>query len=141
MPVSRPSDLPPGGGGRWPHLAGGFRSARWGDLEVGYTTTEPLDCTPVYAGLPGGVCPCPHYGYVFKGRLRCVYVGTDWPDEVAETGDVYFFQPGHVLVYEEPSEVLELNPASSLALLMDHIEKLAGGGELDDVDPSAGASS
>jgi hypothetical protein len=133
MPVSKPADLPAGGGGRWPHLAGGWRSATWGDLEVGYTTTDPIDCTPVYAGLPGGVCPCPHYGYVFAGRLRCVYVGTDWPEEVAEAGDVYFFQPGHVLIYDEPSEVLEFNPASTLKLLMDHIEGLAGGHQLDDV--------
>ena len=112
----------------------------WGDMEVGYTTTGPIDCTPVYAGLPGGVCPCPHYGYVFNGRLRCVYVGTDWPDEVAETGDVYYFKPGHILIYEEESEILELNPAATLNLLMDHIERLAGGGDLDEIDPNAGAA-
>jgi hypothetical protein len=136
MPVSKPEHLPEGGGGRWPHLAGGWRSAQWGDLEVGYTTTGPLDCTPVYAGLPGGVCPCPHYGYVFKGRLRCAYVGTDWPEEVAEAGDVYFFQPGHVLVYEQPTEVLEFNPASTLKLLMDHIEQLAAGGATPERRPT-----
>lgn len=127
MPVSKPTDLPPGGGGRWPHTGEGFRSARWGDLEVGYTTAGPLDCTPVYAGLPGGVCPCPHYGYVFTGRLRCTYPGTDRPDEVAEAGDAYYFPAGHVLIYDEPSEVLELNPAAALADLMDHIERLASG--------------
>ncbi|HET6948871.1 MAG TPA: hypothetical protein VFI47_00745 [Acidimicrobiales bacterium] len=31
MPVSKPADLPQGGGGRWPHTGEGFRSARWGD--------------------------------------------------------------------------------------------------------------
>ena len=81
-------DLPSGGGERWPHTGEGFRSARWGDLEVGYTTAGPLDCTPVYAGLPGGVCPCPHYGFVFGGRLRCTYPGTDRPEEVATEAPV-----------------------------------------------------
>src|SRR5262245_36242247 len=70
MPVSKPADLPVGGGGRWPLCGVGFRSAQWGDMEVGYTTAGPMDCTPVYASLPGGVCQCPHYGYVFTGRLR-----------------------------------------------------------------------
>jgi hypothetical protein len=106
-------------------------------MEVGYTTTGPLDCTPVYAGLPGGVCPCPHYGYVFQGRVRCVYVGTDWPEEVAEAGDVYFFKPGHILIYDEPSEVLEMNPASTLQLLMDHIEGLARDGATADIDAAS----
>lgn len=127
MPVSRPADLPRGGGGRWPRSGVGFRSVQWGDLEVGFTVTGPIDCTPGYQGLPGGVCPCPHYGFVFKGRLRCVWPGSDRPDEVAEAGDVYFFPAGHSLVYEEASEVLELNPAAPLQQVMDHFEALAGG--------------
>lgn len=127
MPVSKPSDLPVGGGGRWPVT--GFRSAQWGDMEIGYTVTEPIDCTKGYLGLPGGVCQCPHYGYMIRGKLRCVYPGTDWPDEVAETGDAYFFPAGHVLIYEESSEVVELNPAAALQQLMDHFEAMAARGD------------
>ena len=126
MPVSKLQDLPKGGSGRWPLCGVGFSSVQWGDLEVGYTVTDAGDHTALYEGLPGGVCPCPHYGYMFKGRLRCHYPGCDWPDEVAEAGDAYFFRPGHVLIYEEPSEVFELNPAAALQLLMDHIEKMIG---------------
>ena len=128
MPAMKPTELPQNGGGRWPHTP--FRSVRWGDLEVGYTVTGPLDCTPIYQGLPGGVCQCPHYGYVFSGRLRAVYPGTDWPEEVANAGDVYFFPAGHSLIYDEPSEVLELNPAAALERLMDHIESKAADGRL-----------
>lgn len=128
MPVSKLSDLPAGGGGRWPLCgAGGFRSAHWGDLEVGYTDLHaPTSSRDVYEGLPGKVCPCPHYGYVFQGTVRCVYPDSDFPDEVAGPGDVYFFRPGHYLVYEEErSEVLELNPADALQFLMDHVESVA----------------
>lgn len=125
MPVSRPADLPIGGGGRWPLCGSGFRSVQWGDMEVGYTTTGVGDHTPVYQGLPGGVCPVPHYGYVFTGRIRCRFPGSDWPDEVASTGEAYFFPAGHVLIYEEETEALELNPAAALQTLMDHIEALA----------------
>jgi hypothetical protein len=68
------------------------------------------------------VCPCPHYGYVFTGRIRCVYPGSGRPDEVAETGDAYFFPAGHVLIYEADTEALELNPAAALQVVMDHFE-------------------
>ena len=125
MPVSRPADLPVGGGGRWPLCGSGFRSVRWGDMEVGYTTTGVGDHTALYQGLPGGVCPVPHYGYVFSGRIRCRFPDSDWPDEVAGTGEAYFFPAGHVLIYEEETEALELNPAAALQTLMDHIESLA----------------
>jgi hypothetical protein len=62
---------------------------------------------------------------MFRGRLRCHYPDSDLPDEIAESGDVYFFQAGHVLLYEEESEVLELNPGAALQVLMDHIERFA----------------
>lgn len=126
MPVSKPQDLPMNGGGRWPNT--GFRSVRWGDMEVGYTVAPVLDCTPVYEGLPGSVCQCPHYGYVLRGVVRCMYPGTDRPDEVATAGDVYFFPAGHTLAYDEESEVIELNPAAALEQLMDHVEAMIASG-------------
>ena len=107
MPVSKLHDLPHGG-----EDAGHFaapdsarcsgETSRWahGDASGG-----PYAALP---GLPGRVCPCPHHGYMFKGRLRCQYPESDWPDEVAGTGDAYFFREGHVLIYQEESEVLEL---------------------------------
>jgi hypothetical protein len=123
MPTRKLKELPAGGdGGRWPLCGKGFRSTRWGDMEMGFTTAGPMNAAPTYDFLPGGVCMCPHYGYVFKGRIRCVFPGTDWPDEVAEAGDVYFFRAGHHLIYEEATEALELNPADALEVLMDHVE-------------------
>ena len=135
MPHARPEDLPVAGGGRWPAAGAGFRSVQWGDLEVGFTNTEgPLDCTELYlaGGMPGGVCMCPHYGYIFTGALRATYPGTDMADETAVAGAAYFFPAGHVLVYEEATSALELNPAFALQQCMDTIEKavqrmMAGG--------------
>jgi hypothetical protein len=97
-------------------------------MEVGFTVAPKVDCAPLYHGLPGAVCQCPHYGYVFKGVLRASYPGTDRPDEVARAGEVYFIPAGHTLAYDEDSEVLELNPAFALQQLMDHIDRMLGGG-------------
>jgi hypothetical protein len=126
MPHCKPEDLP-NGVERWPAIGTeGFKSVHWGDMEVGYTTVhEPLDCTEQYkfGGLPGGVCPCPHYGYMFEGRLRVQYPGSDWPDEVIEAGEAFFVPSGHVLIYETACKVLELNPAHALQSCMDAINK------------------
>lgn len=125
MPVKKLRELSVGGGGRWPLCGAGFRSERWGDMEVGFTTAGPSNASAAYENLPGKVCMCPHYGYVFKGRIRCTFPGTDWPDEIAEAGDAYFFRAGHHLIYEEPTESMELNPADALQTLMDHVEAYA----------------
>jgi hypothetical protein len=63
-----------------------------------------------------------------SGTIRARYPGTDWPEEVASTGEVYFFPGGHTVEYEEPSEILELNPAAALQTVMDHFEKMLAGG-------------
>ena len=125
MPHSKLDELP-SGGDRWPGIGhGGFRTVQWGDMEVGLTTVgAPLDCTEQYkfGRLPGGVCPCPHYGYIFEGRMRAKYPDSDWPDEVIEAGEAYFIPSGHVLIYEEASRVREINPAAALKVCMDAIE-------------------
>lgn len=121
MPHSRLEDLPAGGGGRWGAGGDAFRSAQWGDMEVGFTHAEPMDCTELYEGLPGGVCPCPHYGYIFEGAIRARWPGTDLPDEVAVAGEAYFFPAGHVLIYEQRTVALELNPAYALNQMMSGI--------------------
>jgi hypothetical protein len=127
MPHSRLEDLP-NGGDRWPALGReGFRTVQWGDMEVGYTTLHStLDCSEAYkfGGLPGGVCPCPHYGYLFEGRIRARYPDSDWPDEVIEAGEAYFIPSGHVLIYEDPkTRCFELNPAHALQMCLDAMER------------------
>ncbi len=128
MPHARPDELPAGGGGRWPFAGDMFRTVQWGDMEVGLTTVDaPLDCTESYklGGMAGGVCPCPHYGYIFSGTIRAVYPDTDEPDDVATAGEAYFFPAGHVLIYEEPTKALEINPAFALSQCMDAMKRSA----------------
>jgi hypothetical protein len=126
MPHSKLDDLPSASSRGWPSADGGFQAAHWGDMEVCLTTVGgPLDCSEIYkmGGSPGGVCPCPHYFYVFEGRVRCRWPESDIPDEVVAAGEVCFFAAGHVLIYEEASRVLELNPAAALRDCMDAIER------------------
>jgi hypothetical protein len=120
----------PSAGVRWKNLPGDFyRTTQLGDMEVGFTSLPfTIDCTETYkeSGLAGGVCGCPHYGYVIKGKIRCVYPGTEMKDDVAEEGEVYYFPSGHVLIYEEPTDAVEFNPAAALQDLMTGIDGAMG---------------
>lgn len=98
---------------------GMYRSVVWGGLQIGLATVPAaVDCTALYADLPGGVCPCPHWGYVLEGAVTAHCPHREDPPETARAGDVYHFPPGHVLVYEEPTKALELNPPEDLEALM-----------------------
>ena len=86
------------------------------DME-GYTINfvtfrENIDHTPLFEGLPDNRCQCPHWGYVFKGKLTFRYADRE---EVFEAGDAYYAPPGHVPVQIEPgTECLQFSPAEEL---------------------------
>lgn len=127
MPHCKLEEIP-SGATRWPTVGNKYLCVHWGDMEVALTQLpDGLDATNNYVdgGLPGGVCPCPHYGYVFEGTMRARYPGTDWPEEVVGPGEVYFIPAGHVLSYDGPCKVLEFNPAHALQTVMDGMQRAA----------------
>jgi hypothetical protein len=66
----------------------------------------------LFAGLPDDRCPCPHWGYLFKGKLTVTYADHE---EVYEAGDAYFMAPGHVPAAETGSEFVQFSPADEAA--------------------------
>ena len=69
------------------------------EAEGGYTLNftdfhEDLDMTEMLAPLPGGMCQCPHWGYMLSGRFDVRYA--DGSNEVIEAGDAFYMPAGHV---------------------------------------------
>jgi hypothetical protein len=87
-----------------------------GDLD-GYTfdfvsIRETHSVAPMLKGLPGDRCPCPHWGYVFSGRISVTYADHE---EVYEAGDAFYMSPGHVPAAEAGSEFLQISPKEQLS--------------------------
>jgi len=61
--------------------------------------------------LPTGNCQCPHWGYVFAGRMRFVF---DDHEETYEAGDAYYQPPGHRPYAEAGTEILQFSPTDQL---------------------------
>jgi hypothetical protein len=60
------------------------RLSEVGDMTVSFIRLQKgTDLGPALAGLPDDLCPCPHWGYMFRGRLT---MKTRNGDEVYEAG-------------------------------------------------------
>jgi AraC-like ligand binding domain len=70
-----------------------------------------IDGTPLLKGLPDDRCPCPHWGYVLKGKLT--YQFADHTEEF-EAGDAFYLPPGHVPLAEAGSELIQFSPTAAL---------------------------
>ena len=91
------------------------------------TFRQDVDATPLLKGLPGDRCPCPHWGYVLKGRLTYRFADRE---EVFEAGDAFYLPPGHVPVAEAGSELVQFSPAAELravdAVMLENVQAMQG---------------
>ncbi len=78
-----------------------------------------FDLDRLLEGLPNNLCPCPHWGYLFKGRMTVKY--EDGSQEEINAGDVYYTKPGHAAVSEEDSISVDFSPVGPWRELTRHI--------------------
>jgi ribosomal protein L16 Arg81 hydroxylase len=62
-------------------------------------------------GLPDDRCPCPHWGYVKKGRVTYRFADHD---EVCEAGDAFYLPPGHIPIVEAGTEIVQFSPTKEI---------------------------
>jgi hypothetical protein len=92
------------------------RFADWGEF-MGYfeKIKGGTDFSPLFVGLPDNRCQSPHWGYVFKGRLRFIYQDHD---EVISAGEAYYAPPGHTVECLEDAETVEFSPTAEFQQTM-----------------------
>lgn len=108
---------------------GKLHHAQWGTMTVELgDVKKTVDPSPLFKGLPGDRCQCPHWGYVIKGTLRYKYTDRE---EVYKAGDSYYAPPGHTPVLEAGTTYVEFSPTKELQSTMAVVErnaaKMAGG--------------
>ena len=110
----------------------GLGTERGGDLD-GYTVNfvslhADMDLAPMLEGLPGDRCDCPHWGYVFKGRLIWTFGDRE---EVFEAGDAFYAPPGHTPRAEAGAEFVQFSPTAELEVvqraMMDNMRRMSAG--------------
>jgi hypothetical protein len=73
---------------------------------------------PATAGLPDDLCPCPHWGYMLRGRVR-MHTTTGHQDFGA--GEAFYWAPGHAPEALEDSEYVDFSPTPEFQRVLDHI--------------------
>ncbi|MFF5501296.1 hypothetical protein ACF1E9_28105 [Streptomyces roseolus] len=85
---------------------------------------QGTDLAPALKGLEGDLCQCPHWGYVFKGRIR---MRTASGEEEYEAGQAYYWGPGHAPAALEDTDVVEFSPTEEFTAVIDYVKSQAAG--------------
>lgn len=92
----------------------------WGDQLVRHIDLPPgVDFTPLFKGLPGDLCQCPHWGVVLSGSITLRYA--DGAEETARAGDLYHWPAGHTGRTDEGVTFVEISPAAEIAPVLEHL--------------------
>ena len=104
----------------------GFGDASaYGELSGEYFTFGAgTDITPLLAGLEDDLCQCPHWGYVLEGTLTASY--SDGREEVTETGELFYWPPGHTIRAIDDAEIVMFSPQDEHTEVIEHIRAKIG---------------
>lgn len=90
-----------------------------------FTLNAGVDTTPLFQGLDGNACQCPHWGYVLKGTITTT--GSDGVAETVNANDLFYWPPGHNVRVDADAEIIMFSPQKEHTVVIDHMREMVGG--------------
>jgi len=84
-----------------------------------FSLAAGVDTTPLFVGLEGGVCDCPHWGFVVRGRLTTTSARGE--KETVNADDLFYWPPGHNVSVEADADIVMFSPQREHTHVIDHM--------------------
>lgn len=90
-----------------------------------FTLASGVDTKPLFQGLEGNLCQCPHWGYVLRGQLTTTDAKGD--RETVKANDLFYWPPGHNVKVDADAEIIMFSPQREHSHVINHmIRKVKG---------------
>jgi hypothetical protein len=84
-----------------------------------FTLSAGVDSTPMFQGLEGDLCQCPHWGFVLRGQITTTdAIGVQ---ETVNANDLFYWPPGHNVKVEADAEIVMFSPQREHSHVIDHM--------------------
>jgi hypothetical protein len=90
-----------------------------------FTLAQGVDTTPLFQGLEGDLCQCPHWGYVVRGALTTT--DANGATETVRQHDLFYWPPGHNVRVDEDAEIVMFSPQREHSHVIGHMTEKAKG--------------
>jgi len=84
-----------------------------------FTLAAGVDTTPLFQGLDGDCCQCPHWGYVLSGRLTTT--DASGRQESVAAKDLFYWPPGHNVRVDADAEIIMFSPQREHSHVIEHM--------------------
>ncbi len=87
-----------------------------------FTLAKGVDTTPLFQGLEGNLCQCPHWGFVLHGKLTTTDAAGK--QETVGADDLFYWPPGHNVRVDADADIVMFSPQHEHSQVINHmIEK------------------
>lgn len=86
-----------------------------------FTLSAGVDTTPLFEGLEGGLCQCPHWGFVLRGQITTT--DAKGARETVSANDLFYWPPGHNVKVDADAEIVMFSPQREHTRVIDHMIK------------------
>src|SRR5688572_8844360 len=69
-----------------------------------FTLAAGVDTNPLFQGLDGNACQCPHWGFVLRGQITTT--DAQGQAETVRANDLFYWPPGHNVKVEVDAEII-----------------------------------
>ena len=88
-----------------------------------FSLSAGVDTTPLFQGLDGDLCQCPHWGFVLCGQLTTTDANGE--QETVNANDLFYWPPGHNVKVNADAEIVMFSPQQQHSHVINHmIEKV-----------------
>ena len=84
-----------------------------------FSLSKGVDTTPLFKGLDGDLCQCPHWGYLISGRLTTT--DADGKKESVNASDLFYWPPGHNVLVDADAEIVMFSPQNEHSHVINHM--------------------
>jgi len=90
-----------------------------------FTLSAGVDTTPLFRGLEGDLCQCPHWGFVLRGKITTT--AADGEQETVEADHLFYWPAGHNVRVDEDAEIVMFSPQREHTLVIEHMIRMVSG--------------
>jgi len=90
-----------------------------------FTLSAGVDTTPLFQGLEGDLCQCPHWGFVLRGQLTTT--DAKGARETVNANDLFYWPPGHNVKVDADAEIVMFSPQREHSRVINHMIEMVKG--------------
>jgi hypothetical protein len=90
-----------------------------------FTLSAGVDTAPLFEGLEGDLCQCPHWGFVLRGQLTTT--DASGARETVAANDLFYWPPGHNVKVDADAEIVMFSPQREHTHVINHMIKKVKG--------------